>query len=113
MRHKIVLVPFPFDDFSGTKVRPAVCLTDEIGHYQHIIIAFISSQLPAHPEDSDIIIYKKDSDFSVTGLKVDSVIKLHRIVTIPKNLIRKQLGELSPELAFIVSDKLKSLFKIT
>ena len=26
MKYKIVLVPFPFDDFSGTKVRPALCL---------------------------------------------------------------------------------------
>ncbi len=26
-RGKVVLVPFPFDDFSGTKLRPAVCLT--------------------------------------------------------------------------------------
>ncbi len=28
MRGKIVLLPFPFDDFSATKVRPALCLTD-------------------------------------------------------------------------------------
>ncbi len=25
---KVVLVPFPFDDLSSTKVRPAVCLTE-------------------------------------------------------------------------------------
>ena len=40
---KIVLVPFPFDDFSVTKVRPAICLTNEISSYNHIIIAFITS----------------------------------------------------------------------
>jgi hypothetical protein len=28
---KVVLVPFPFDDLSTTKVRPAVCLTEPIG----------------------------------------------------------------------------------
>ena len=28
---KIVFVPFPFDDLSSTKVRPAVCLTNPIG----------------------------------------------------------------------------------
>jgi hypothetical protein len=26
MKGKVVLVPFPFDDLSTTKVRPAVCL---------------------------------------------------------------------------------------
>jgi len=33
-KHKVVLVPFPFDDLSSTKVRPAVCLTDLIGPHE-------------------------------------------------------------------------------
>lgn len=41
IRGKVVLIPFPFDDFSGTKVRPAVCLTDPIGTHRHVILAFI------------------------------------------------------------------------
>jgi mRNA interferase MazF len=28
---RVVLIPFPFDDLSGAKVRPAVCLTEPIG----------------------------------------------------------------------------------
>lgn len=43
-RFKIVLVPFPFDDLSSTKVRPAVCLTDAIGPHQHVVLAFITSR---------------------------------------------------------------------
>ncbi len=27
-KYKVVLVPFPFDDLSSNKVRPAVCLTN-------------------------------------------------------------------------------------
>jgi len=42
-KHKVVLVSFPFDDLSSTKVRPAVCLTDLIGPHEHIILAFITS----------------------------------------------------------------------
>lgn len=38
VKYKIVLVPFPFDDFSSVKVRPAVCLTNPIGKFDHIII---------------------------------------------------------------------------
>jgi hypothetical protein len=26
-KYKVVFVPFPFDDLSSSKVRPAVCLT--------------------------------------------------------------------------------------
>ena len=36
IKHSIVLVPFPFDDFSTSKVRPALCLTTEIGQFNHI-----------------------------------------------------------------------------
>ena len=45
IKNAIVLVPFPFDDFSFSKVRPALCLTSAIGKYEHIIIAFISSKI--------------------------------------------------------------------
>lgn len=31
MKGKVVLVPFPFDDLSANKVRPAVCLTNPVG----------------------------------------------------------------------------------
>lgn len=40
MQFKIVLVPFPFDDLSGKKVRPALCLTEKISNYNHVVIAF-------------------------------------------------------------------------
>jgi mRNA interferase MazF len=45
IKNSIVLVPFPFDDFSSTKLRPALCLTSEAGEYNHVIIAFISSKI--------------------------------------------------------------------
>ena len=51
---KIFLVPFPFDDVSATKVRPAVCLTEPIGVYRHVVLAFITSQVPADSVDPDL-----------------------------------------------------------
>lgn len=53
---KFVLVPFPFDDLSAEKVRPAVCLTDPIGIHRHVIVAFISSQVPAVLAPTDLVI---------------------------------------------------------
>jgi len=112
IKGKIILVPFPFDDFSGTKVRPAICLTNEIGFYNHVIIAFISSQIPHSLEESDLLIDKKDKNFRVTGLSADSVIKLHRLVTIPKSLIKRQLGVLSSNQQTEIDKKLKALFEL-
>lgn len=59
IKNAIVLVPFPFDDFSNAKVRPALCLTNEITKFNHVIIAFISSKIPEETIDSDILIKKK------------------------------------------------------
>ncbi|MBU1208862.1 MAG: hypothetical protein KKH04_18375 [Proteobacteria bacterium] len=67
-RGKVVLVPFPFDDFSGTKVRPAVCLTDPIGIHRHVILAFISSRMPADLLETDLILDSVQADFATTGL---------------------------------------------
>jgi mRNA interferase MazF len=72
-----VLVPFPFDDFSASKVRPALCLTSEIGKYKHLIIALISSKIPDDMIDSDFVIKMNTDDCTGTGLTVDSVIRLH------------------------------------
>ena len=110
MKNNIVLVPFPFDDFLGSKIRPALCLTNEIGNYQHIIISFISSNLESNLLETDFVIQSKLK--TETGLKVDSVIKLNKIVTIPKNLIKRKLGELSSQDCEIINKKMIQLFEL-
>lgn len=111
IRHSIVLVPFPFDDFSATKVRPALCLTGEIGRFGHVIIAFVSSRVPDDPHESDLVIRKGSSRWDGTGLAVDSVIRLHRVVTIPRDLIKRRLGTIGPDLQREVRDKFFGLFE--
>ena len=110
IKNNIVLVPFPFDDFSESKVRPALCLTSEIGKYHHVIIAFISSKIPDDLIDSDIIIKKQSEKSLGTGLMVDSVIRLHKMVTIPKSIIRRKLGEIDKSVEKEIKEKLKQLF---
>ena len=112
MKNKIVLVPFPFDDLTDSKVRPALCLTDTISNYDHIVISFITSQLPKANESTDLPIFTTDMDFKQTGLKVDSAIRLHRLVTIPKYLIQRQLGILPTSYRAILEQKLRDLFEL-
>ena len=112
IKNSIVLVPFPFDNFTDSKVRPAICLTSEIGTYNHVIIAFISSKIPDHMISSDLIIRKQSTDSIGTGLSVDSVIRLHKIVTIPKTLIKRKLGTINKIVEIELNRKLKVLFEI-
>lgn len=112
MKYDIVLVPFPFDDLSGTKVRPAVCLTDPITGYNHLVIAFITSRIQIATEPSDLIINTTDSSFTMTGLRLSSAIRLHRLVTIPTRIIRRHLGVLPVNYHGSMETKLRDLFDL-
>lgn len=112
MKNKIVLVPFPFDDLSSIKVRPAVCLTNEIKPHGHIILAFITSQVSQYPSDTDFVIDSNAVDFLQTGLKVSSTVRLHRLMTVSKIIIKRELGELSQSQQTEIEDRLRKLFEI-
>lgn len=107
---KVVLVPFPFDDLSTSKVRPAVCLTDPLGPYRHVVLAFITSRLPSEPAPTDVILQVEDADFEQTGLKVSSALRLHRLTTVSTALIERELGTLSLQRQAVVDGRLRRLF---
>ena len=110
IKGKVVLVPFPFDDLSGMKVRPAVCLTDAIGTHRHVILAFITSQVLPDTLDSGVLLDSNQPDFAETGLRVSSTLRLHRMMTATTRLIQRRLGELSPAKQAEVDSKLRTLF---
>jgi len=88
-RYRVVLVPFPFDDLSSSKVRPAICLTEPIGPYRQVILAFITSRVSAEPLVTDLVLDSSDSEFASTGLRVSSMLRLHRLMTATTTLIRR------------------------
>ena len=112
MRYSIVLVPFPFDDLTSSKVRPAVCLTSAMGTHNHVVLAFISSVIPANLESSDLLLDPNAAGFEHTGLKVVSVLRLHRMVTVSASIIKRKLGALPTNAQTEARDRLRALFGI-
>jgi mRNA interferase MazF len=112
-KHKIVLIPFPFDDLSGMKLRPALCLTDPIGTHRHVVLAFITSRIPDELLETDLVLDTTQANFEATGLRVASTIRMHRLVTLTTAFIKRELGELPPTVRRQVSAKLKRLFALT
>jgi mRNA interferase MazF len=110
---KVVLVPFPFDDLSAAKVRPAVCLTDPVGPHRHVILAFIISRIPVDLMETDIVLDTSQPDFVTMGLRVSSTLRLHRLMTASTSLILRELGELSPDIQAQAADKLRKLFGLS
>lgn len=111
-RGKVVLLPFPFDDLSATKVRPAICLTDPVGPYEHVILAFITSRVPEVLLDTDVLLSTERPGYAETGLRLTSVLRLHRLMTVATSLIRRELGVLSLEMQTEVDEKLRRLFDL-
>ena len=112
IKGKVVLLPFPFDDLSVAKVRPAVCLTEPIGPYNHVVLAFITSQIPPDILETDFVLDARRGDFALTGLKVSSALRLHRLMTVTTSLIRCELGELSSGMKEEVDKRLRNLFEL-
>jgi len=110
VKGKIVLVSFPFDDFSEEKIRPVLCLTEFIGPHKHILVAFITSKVKEEVLETDILIDKDDKVFKDTGLNVSSKIQLHRIMTISSSGIKRELGSIDEGMQVKIATKVKSLF---
>ncbi len=111
-KHKVVLVSFPFDDLSASKMRPAVCLTESIGPHRHVVLAFITSRVPADPLATDLVLDASQPDFPFTGLRVSSTLQLHRLLTVTPSLIKRELGILSPRIQTQINERLKRLFEL-
>jgi len=112
LRGKVLLVPFPFDDFSAQKVRPLVCLTEPIGPHRHVVVAFITSRVAADFLATDLLLSQEHPDFRRTGLHVTSTLRVHRLMTVPTNFIERELGELSPTLLAEIQQRLLQLFSL-
>ena len=112
VKGKIVLLPFPFDDFSSLKVRPALCLTNSIGDYNHLVVAFITSSVPGQILNSDLIIDEADKHFLPTGLKKSSTVRLHKLLTVSCKIVLRELGRISDDDMTVVDFKIKELFEI-
>ncbi len=112
IKGKVVLVPFPFDDLSSVKLRPAVCLSNSIGRHNHVILAFMTSHIIENKLESDVIIDFTKDKFDLTGLRVASSLRLHRLITVSTSIIKRELGKIPKELQIEIDKKLRRLFRL-
>jgi len=94
---QVVLIPFPFTDFTAIKQRPALVISSASFNQTHrdLIAVAITSQNPFDTQ-SDEITLTEESQKSA-GLPKPSKVKAGKIISIDQNLIRKKLGSISAE----------------
>ena len=103
----VVLVPFPFTDLSGNKVRPALIVSDgKVG--SDVVVVFITSQPKSKGE---YLVSLKPS--AENGLKVPSQVVCAKLATLDTKIILGELGTLDPADITIVDNTIRQVLKLT
>ena len=83
----VILISFPFTDLRGSKVRPAIVLNKS---ELDVTVCFVTSELKWKTE-YDFLVFPSETN----GLKMKSLIRSSKIVSINSKLVIGVLGELS------------------
>lgn len=94
----IVLLKFPFTDGKSHKRRPALVISDL--NDGDIIVCRITSQI--YTTSNDIYI----DDLEKTGLKLPSVIRVHKLATLDKDMVELIMGQIDNP----VKEKVRMVF---
>ena len=109
-RGDVVLVRFPFTDLSGLKVRPALVVGQVTG--DDLILAFVSSRTARPPSPAEHHVDPSDPEFGRTGLRVASLVRLDRLVTLQRALALRRLGAIGPRTQTAIAGALRYVFDL-
>ena len=90
----IVLLKFPFTDTKTYKKRPALVINDF--NDGDIIVCRITSQMHHSPYDINVDEWEK------SGLKLPSVIRVHKLATLEKDMVEVVVGKIDNSLKEMV-----------
>ncbi|WP_295649621.1 type II toxin-antitoxin system PemK/MazF family toxin [uncultured Mucilaginibacter sp.] len=100
----ILLIPFPFTDLTGMKLRPALVLAETNTDYT---VAFITTQL--HWQEVTDTLIEPDL---LNGIKRPSLIRLSKIATIEKTLAAGLLGHIGDDVKTQINNNLRKIFDL-
>ena len=109
----LVLIPFPQADLRTGKLRPALVVAIAPGRHPDVLVALVTSRLAQAVPGFDEIVDAADADYTATGLKVPSVIRLARLATVEPMLIQAKLGQISPARLHAIRTRLVAWLKVT
>ncbi len=95
----IVLLKFPFTDGLSSKKRPALIIKDS--NDGDVIVCRVTSKLYQTSFDIKLKNWKK------YGIRLPSVIRVHKIAALEKNLVDLKIGQLEKA----VQSQVKRIFK--
>ena len=101
----IVIIDFPFSDLKITKRRPVLIL--KVPRGDDIIVAQITSSSYEKPVE----VLLEENSFRKGGLKRESFVRIDKIASIEKSLIKYKAGSLKQEKFDEILNKIISFLK--
>lgn len=104
----LVLVPFPFTDLSSNKARPAVVLSSDAFHGSGhgVILAAVTSNI----QNASFSVLFRAADLVDGRLPKTRRVKVGKLVTIDRSVIRRRIGRLRRPVLDQVYREMRALF---
>ena len=108
-RGDVVLVPFPFQDSPGEKVRPAVIVQSDSENRRlaNTILAMITGNLRDTGQPTTVLIDPTALEGVGSGLAGRSLVKCYNLATVRQQRIIQVIGHLSDAIMQRIADSLK------
>lgn len=94
---QIVLTPFPYTDLTGAKLRPVLLLRKTSERHDDWLVCMVTSQIQQAEVNLDEQILSTDTDFTDSGLKATSVLRLSRLAVLANELMVGSIGAISDD----------------
>jgi mRNA interferase MazF len=103
----IVIIPFPYDDLSGTKKRPVIIVSKDNFSKEYFIVAKITSFLRG-----DTYEFVLEDDVLDTILPKQSAVRVNQVFTAHESLILKKVSRLKKTALIQLSEAIKANFDV-
>jgi mRNA interferase MazF len=101
----VLILPYPFDDFTQTKRRPGLVIATPKGFSPHV--AQITSQVAADPYSISV----DSTDFIAGGLKKSSFVRVNVLMTVNPAKVLYKAGVLSTAKLKEVTDRIVQMIE--
>ena len=113
-RGDVVIVPFPFQDKPGEKIRSAVIVQSdtETNRLANIILAMITGNLKDKGRPTTVFVDPAAPDGASSGLYAPSLVKCYNLGTLRQHRILHVIGHLSDKIMKQVDAALKAALEL-
>jgi mRNA interferase MazF len=113
-RGDLVVVPFPFQDRPGEKIRPALVVQSDTENRRlaNTVIAMITGNLADAGRPPTVLVDPATPDGAGSGLAGASLVKCYNLATVRQRRVLQVIGQLSGAIMRQVNDTLKATLEL-